>query len=756
MCLFESVVLRVTERRVPIDTPQSNPTRAQLSKLQWFEIHFVRSLTVAEVVRALQPLAYRPLIGWLRRTPAVALELRGSADGVRWLVGMDTSISEELAAQVRAQLPGLVLVALPNPPRRPMQVVANVHLSNLTGVLRTDMSASVTAGLLEGMASLGRDVSAVLQWVVGPAQSRSRKPESFSVTRALGLVAVAKESADDRQVWKRKTHEPLLLVRGRIGARARSLESARLVVRRLGEALQVVSSSHVELRVPRASVRGTRQLDSAAANNRWSGVLNVAELAGVVGWPVEATASLHARLGRHYPAPAQITVPVERGGQPDGRVLGAGLHPAQADHLVTLPTESAVHHLHVVGPTGSGKSTLLARLLLADVRAGRSVFVLEPRGDLVEAVVAGVPAERREDVVAIEPGSSEKVVGFNPLAGPREDAEQRADHLLYLFRELYGTSLGPRSADVLMHALVALARSDQGTLADLPVLLTNAAFRRRVLGVVNDPLVLAPFFSWYDGLSEAERQQVVAPVLNKTRAFLSRTPIRRLLGQAAPRFGLDELFLRPRIVLVNLNSGVIGSETSQMIGALLVTQLWQAMQRRALVASTHRTPAMVVIDEVQQYLRLPVDLGDLFAQARGLGVGLTVAHQHMAQLPPKLRAGITANARNRVVFRPSSEDASSLATILGGGLMADDLALLGAHEAYAEVLVNRRISEPFLVRTLPPDTRALGDPAVLRRQSAQWYGVDGVELDARLRARWHGGDEAASSPIGQIPRRPRP
>lgn len=698
-------------------------------------------------------MAYRPLVGWFKRTPATVLEIRASSGGdVRWLVGLDQQISGELPGQLQAQLPGLVLVPLDQPKRLPVMAAANVKLSSFADPVRTDMGVSVTAGLLEIMNTLRRGQSVVVQWVIGAKQSRRTKPEAFSVARALGLVAVAKETTDDRRLWKLKAAEPLFLVRGRIGARARTPESARLLVRRLGEALQLVSSSRAELWITRATVRSVPQLDQAESGNRWSGVLNVAELASVVGWPVDGAGSLATAHGRQYPAPSQIVAPVERRDQPTARVLGAGLHPSQRNQTVTLPTESALHHLHVVGPTGSGKSTLLNQLLHADIRAERSVLVLEPRGDLVEAILAGVPAERREDVVVIEPGSREMVVGFNPLAGPREDAEQRADHLLHLFRELYGSSLGPRSSDVLLHGLVALARSDDGTLADLPVLLTNAAFRRRVLAHVNDPLALAPFFSWYDGLSEAERQQVVSPVLNKTRAFLSRTAIRRLLGQPSPRFSLDELFQRPRIVLVNLNTGVIGSETSQMIGALLVTQLWQAMQRRALVPSTHRQPAMVVIDEVQNYLRLPVDLGDMFAQARGLGVGLTVAHQHMGQLPPKMRAGIIANARNRVVFRPSSEDASTLATVLGGGLVADDLNLLGAHEAYAEVLVNRRPSDPFLIRTLQPDSKALSDPADLHRESASRFGVVGLDVDARLRERWHGGGRTSDEPIGQKPR----
>jgi TraM recognition site of TraD and TraG/Type IV secretion-system coupling protein DNA-binding domain len=490
-----------------------------------------------------------------------------------------------------------------------------------------------------------------------------------------------------------------------------------------------------------------------STGTRWAGVLNAAELAAVLGWPVDGAVSLRTVHGRQYPAPTSLLVPVEAEHQQPDRVLGAGLHPSQGDQLVTMPLETALHHVHVVGPTGSGKSTLLAQFLRADVEAGRSVLVLEPRGDLVEDVLSHVPAVRRDDVVLIEPGGSSEVVGFNPLAGGAVDAERQADHLLHLFHELYGTSIGPRSSDVLLHALIALARSSEGTLADLPVLLTNAVFRRRLLSSVSDPLVLAPFFSWYDQLSEAERHQVVAPVLNKTRAFLSRTAIRRLLGQSHPRFSLDGLFTRPRIVLVNLNTGVIGAETAQLVGALLMTQFWQTMQRQALIPTAQRLPVMVVIDEVQQYLRLPVDLGELFAQARGLGVSLTVAHQHLAQLPHKMKAGLLANARSRVVFRPSTDDSATLATVLGGGLDAHDLSLLGAHEAYAELLVDHQPSDPFLIRTRRLDGRILSDPTDLRRRSVATYGIDGHSLDDALRQRWSGSDQTPDGPIGHAPRR---
>ena len=722
--------------------------------IRWFEICFDRELARADIVRGLQPLAYRSQVGWTRRTPIVVFELRASSRSLRWLVGMDEQSNEELPSQLQAQLPGLILVPLQKGRPSSNAVAAKVRPTSLTQPLRVDMASSVSAGLAEVVSSLRPGESVVVQWAIGPTQQRTARPEPFSVARALGIVATAQVTAQDRKEWRSKAAEPLLTVRGTIAAQAATPGMASAIVRTLGESLQLVGNGNAELAVNRPSRRDAYQLDHVSSRGiRWSGVLNLAELAAVLGWPIEGAGALRTLRGRQYPAPSDLLVPVGTPVPRADRVLGAGLHPSQPDQLVTLPTESSLHHTHIVGPTGSGKSTLLARLVTADMEAGKSVLVIEPRGDLVEDVLQTVPPARRQDVLIIEPGRSAQVVGFNPLRGGVEDAEARADHLLHLFHALYERSIGPRSSDVLLHAFIALARSRYGTLADVPVLLTNATFRRRVLAEVSDPLVLAPFFGWYDALSEAERQQVIAPVLNKTRAFLTRTAIRRLIGQAAPRFSMDELFTRPRIVVVNLNTGVIGEETAALIGALLLTQFWEAMQRQALTPALRRRPVMAVIDEVQNYLHLPVDLGDMFAQARGLGVGLTVAHQHLAQLPARMKAGILANARNRVVFRPSVEDGAPLAAALGGEPNAQDLAMLQAHEVYADVLSSQTPRRPFLVRTLPPPAAATSDPTVLRRESAARFGTNGPALDDELRQRWQGQPVAPNAPIGQKPRR---
>ncbi|MEJ7743097.1 MAG: TraM recognition domain-containing protein [Nocardioidaceae bacterium] len=73
---------------------------------------------------------------------------------------------------------------------------------------------------------------------------------------------------------------------------------------------------------------------------------------------------------------------------------------------------------------------------------------------------------------------------------------------------------------------------------------------------------------------------------------------------------------------------------------------------------------MVVIDEFQDFVGA-LDFGDVLAQARGLGVSITAAHQHLRQLALSLRAAVLANARSRLVFRPAHDDAKALADVLG-------------------------------------------------------------------------------------------
>ena len=472
----------------------------------------------------------------------------------------------------------------------------------------------------------------------------------------------------------------------------------------------------------------------------WPKTLNVLELVGLLGWPLgdQPLPGVPRDAARWLRPDPRI--------KPHRRVLGEATAPGE-DRQLGLSIEDARQHLHVIGPTGTGKSTLLANLIRQDIAAGRSVVVIEPKGDLVQDVLAHIPPERSEDVVVFDPTERDFPVGLNPLLSRGRRPELVADQVLAVFHGLWTSNWGPRLQDILHSSLLTLAGRGDASLCVLPALLTNPAVRRRLRAQVDDPIALEPFWAWFEAISDAERQQAIAPVLNKLRPFLLRRSMRAIVGQIEPRFRIDEVFTKRKIVLVSLAKGLIGPEAAALLGSLFVAELWQAVLGRGAIAPERRHPVIVYADEFQDYVHLPTDMGDALAQARGLGVGLTLAHQHLGQLPANLRASVLANARSKICFTLAADDAQTMARFASGKLEPSDFQRLRRYEAYAQLVVGGEVTDFASLRTLPlpPPT---SDPLTIRRLSRERYGraVDEVEAEIRKLVE---GDPGDDPPVGR-------
>src|SRR5438094_4511318 len=60
-------------------------------------------------------------------------------------------------------------------------------------------------------------------------------------------------------------------------------------------------------------------------------------------------------------------------------------------------------HMYIVGRTGTGKSTLLQTMAAHDLEAGYGLALIDPHGDLAEAVLDAVPPARVNDVIYLDP-----------------------------------------------------------------------------------------------------------------------------------------------------------------------------------------------------------------------------------------------------------------------------------------------------------------------------------------------------------------
>ena len=707
-------------------------------RIVWYQMRFPREIDhqrLLQIFRLLATADASPII----------VEAVGSLDLVTHRIGVPESFAGGLANHLRQALPGLHLEAV----TRSQPVISRavkLRLSTRRRQLRVDDGVHSAESLLAALSHVGAKESFLLQWVL----TKPLVPTSISNHfRQIGYESMAgqiiatplkgKEEVDSelRAALRTKQSEPGWRGVGRLGIHAAGSHRERQLIRQVLGALRTLEAPGVGFRVSSTSPRAI----TAAASPWWSPVrINAPELAVLSAWPVGPTANLPV-------AQMASTLLAPRRGTPDrGRVLGDATAPGH-DQPVALSLHDSLRHLHVLGPTGSGKSTLLCNLIVQDMEQGRGVVVIEPKGDLIEDVLRRVPSNRLGDVVILDPNDTEMPVGLNPLAREGRSAELVADQLLGMFHALYASSWGPRTSDILMNALLTLARTSGASLVNLPILLTDANYRRRLVGAIDDPIALGPFWAQFEDWSQAERTAAIAPSLNKIRPFILRPELRGVLGQPEPRFEMRDVFRHRRILLVNLAKGQIGPESAALLGALVVAQLWQTVLSRSKVSPEKRHPVFIYVDEFQDYLRLPMDFADALAQSRGLGVGLVLAHQYLHQLDSGTRSAVLHNAQSRVAFRLAHEDAVALAT--QSIPSAEDFEGLPVFDAYAQLVVGGSVGRWVSLRTRPMG-QPTSDPEVLRRISREKYGRERSVIDATIREIFEGpGANHLGSDIGR-------
>ncbi|WP_434447704.1 type IV secretory system conjugative DNA transfer family protein [Lentzea sp. E54] len=484
------------------------------------------------------------------------------------------------------------------------------------------------------------------------------------------------------------------------------VRQAREIVRGRAHALATAFATFTEHNhYTRRRVR--RPVDVLAGRRLHTGdLLSVRELAALAHLPIDdATPGVQRAGARAIAPPPGIPVP-----GPQAKPLGV----TDTGHRrpVALHVPDARQHLHVLGATGSGKSTLLATMILADIEAGRGLVVIDPKGDLVTDVLVRLPHSAADRVVLFDADDRHRPPCLNPLDGGETDVT--VDNLVSVFRRVYSAFWGPRTDDLLRAACLTL-RAQPGTasLADLPALLSEPAFRDRVTSNVTDR-ILRGFWDWYEDLTDAQRSQVVSPLMNKLRAFLLRPFVRDAIAAGPSTVDMAEV-LDGGICLVRIPKGSLGEETTRLVGSLVVARTWQAATARARIPQRQRKDAALLIDECHNYLNLPYPIEDMLAEARGFRLSMVLAHQHLGQLPRELREGISTNARSKIYFTASPEDARELSRHTAPRLGEHDLAHLGAFHAAARLVLHGEQAPPFTLQTDPLPAATPGRAREIRR-----------------------------------------
>ncbi len=607
---------------------------------------------------------------------------------------------------------------LRNPATETRMIKVSKHILSLN----TNISAAMIRATLAAMTSNKSDGESVLQIVLGASFAPSTVPKDLPNPNAswldVVLGSVHNASSEQRKSAKEKAEQYTFDAIVRVGCS--EISNSRL--HNIISALRTLESAGVHIRTDKEN---PDHLNKVTLPWRMPLKLSVKELACLLLLPageeeLSGTPSLHPKLL----LPPKWYNPSTNSALQRNFATTLDSNPKS----LSIAPKDALEHTILLGPTGSGKSTAMQNLILSDIKAGRSVLVLDPKADLVTDLLERIPEERKKDVVVIDP-SDPTPVGFNPLSY-NQDPSLTADAILAVFQELFAQNWGIRSADVLSGALLTLARTKGANLLWLPLLLTDANFRKQITNQINDPIALEPFWEHYEAMRDSERRTEIAPVLNKLRQITYRPKLRNVLGQSNPKFSLTDLFYKRKIVLVPLNRGLIGGESARLLGGLIVGLTWTLALSRANVAPEKRHIVSVYIDELQDYLSLPTSFSDALAQARGLGVAYTVAHQYRGQLPPDIKAGIDANCRNKIIFGLNSDDAKDMAA-QAPELTPLDFMTLPRYQIYTTLQSSGKNTGWISGKTLPPAS-SLRLAAEIKAESMKHYGVPAEDTEAEL------------------------
>ena len=422
---------------------------------------------------------------------------------------------------------------------------------------------------------------------------------------------------------------------------------------------------------------------------RRSDLLAAGELAALAHLPVDPAVPGLTRAGAR-PVPAPPGLPEH------GKLLGdSELGPARP---VRLTPADACQHVHLLGATGSGKSTLIANLALHDITAGRGVVVIDPKGDLVSDLLERLPERATQRLVLLDPDERDAPPTLNPLEG--DDPDLAVDHLVGILHRIWIAHWGPRIDDVLRASCLTLLRRPGATLTDIPRLLSDPVFRHPYLRGLDDPVGLGGFWTWYQTQSPATQGQMIGPIMTRLRAFLLRGFVRDVVGSARSSFDMTQV-LDGGVLLARLPKGLLGDDTARLLGSFVVARVWQAATARARTGQRLRQPASLYVDECQNFLTLPYRFEELLPEARGYGLALHLAHQHLGQLPRELHDALSANARTKLYFTCSPEDARVLERHTLPQLSAYDLSHLAGFQAAVRLIAGGAELPACTIRTRP-------------------------------------------------------
>lgn len=356
-------------------------------------------------------------------------------------------------------------------------------------------------------------------------------------------------------------------------------------------------------------------------------------------------------------------------------------------------------HMYIIGKSGVGKSKLLELLIRQDIAHGHGLCLMDPHGDVIDAIIDFIPENRIKDVVIIDPTDMDHPVSFNPLTNiDPAFKHQLTQGLIEVMEKQFGANWTPRLEHVFRFTCLALLDYPHATMRGMISMLTDRNYRQKVVEYIEDDMVKRFWAIEFADWSEKFDTDAIIPLVNKLGQFLSDPLLRNIFGQKENKIDIEEIMEKKKILFINLCKGRLGEENSSFLGAMFITKIKQAGMARAGKPELTRTDYYLYVDEFHNLVTETFE--NILSEARKYGLCLTVAHQYVQQLIPRVQAAVLGNTGTIIVFRVGGEDAVKLEPEMDPVFKVKDMINLGMQEFYIKMTIDGETYDPFSAETL--------------------------------------------------------
>lgn len=312
-------------------------------------------------------------------------------------------------------------------------------------------------------------------------------------------------------------------------------------------------------------------------------------------------------------------------------------------------------HMHVLGSSGSGKSRFLEWMIRGDLRNRQGFCLVDPHGELYDAVVAYCARHCLDrDIILLNLSEPDTVVGFNPFRKcGSPDVSVQVERRVTATMHAWGVENAddtPTLARTLRLIYTIMVEQGLG-LPQTEHLLNFSAkdVRGFLIERLQTPFIRREWLELHD-LKPKEWRDEILSAKNRLFKILTSAALRRFMGLADFSIDLQSVMDEGKVLLINLKQTQhLSYEAARTFGALLVNEFFEcAIQRKSKRPDRDPDPYFLYLDEFQNFLSL--DICRMLAEVRKRGLFLVLAHQYFEQLDEDITAAALNNCQIKAVF----------------------------------------------------------------------------------------------------------